>query len=210
MPSAPSSHPPSPPPAVDSAAEFDAQESEPDPVDLADARAARNGDRTAFARLHERYAPMVHGIALSRVPLADAADLTQEVFVHAIDRLHLLRDLRAFGPWLATIARNLAVAYHRRGRLRLHKDLPAEVVEQRARVAHDDHERASEILKVVRSLPETYAETLVLRLVEGLTGPQIAACTGMTHGSVRVNLNRGMALLRARMQEMNMSMEDAP
>ena len=38
-----------------------------------------------------------------------------------------------------------------------------------------------------------------MRLVEGMTGPEIAARTGMTPGSVRVNLHRGMALLRGRL-----------
>jgi RNA polymerase sigma-70 factor (ECF subfamily) len=37
---------------------------------------------------------------------------------------------------------------------------------------------------------------LILRLVEGMTGPEIAARIGMTHGSVRVNLHRGMQQLR--------------
>ena len=49
------------------------------------------------------------------------------------------------------------------------------------------------------SLSETYRETLILRLVEGMTGPEIAARTGMTHGSVRVNLHRGMEQLRAKL-----------
>ena len=53
------------------------------------------------------------------------------------------------------------------------------------------------ILDAIRSLPDAYRETLILRLVEGLTGPEIAARTGMTHGSVRVNLHRGMEQLRA-------------
>jgi DNA-directed RNA polymerase specialized sigma subunit, sigma24 homolog len=46
------------------------------------------------------------------------------------------------------------------------------------------------------TLPDTYRETLILRLVEGMTGPEIAARTGLTHGSVRVNLHRGMQQLR--------------
>ena len=41
-----------------------------------------------------------------------------------------------------------------------------------------------------------HAVPLGLRLVEGLSGPEIAARTGLTHGSVRVNLHRGMSLLR--------------
>jgi Sigma-70 region 2 len=42
---------------------------------------ARGGDRGAFERLYERYAAMVHGILLSRVPRMDVEDLVQDVFV---------------------------------------------------------------------------------------------------------------------------------
>ena len=55
------------------------------------------------------------------------------------------------------------------------------------------------MLKTIRSLPDAYRETLVLRLVEGLTGPEIADRTGLTPASVRVNLHRGMKLLRDRL-----------
>ena len=58
---------------------------------------ARSGDRSAFGRLYERFAPMVHGILLARVRPADADDLTQEVFLSAMQRLKDLRDTRAFG-----------------------------------------------------------------------------------------------------------------
>ena len=52
------------------------------------------------------------------------------------------------------------------------------------------------ILDRIRSLPAAYRETLILRLVEGLTGPEIARQTGLTPESVRVNLCRGMKMLR--------------
>ena len=39
----------------------------------------------------------------------------------------------------------------------------------------------------------------MMRLVEGLSGPEIAQRTGLTSGSVRVNLHRGMARLRAKL-----------
>ena len=56
-----------------------------------------------------------------------------------------------------------------------------------------DAERA---LHALRALPDVYRTPLMLRLVHGLTGPEIADRLGMTHGSVRVNLHRGMTLLR--------------
>jgi RNA polymerase sigma-70 factor, ECF subfamily len=61
------------------------------------------------------------------------------------------------------------------------------------------------ILTCIRSLPEAYSETLILRLVEGMTGPEIASRTGMTPGSVRVNLHRGMQQLREKLSETSRS-----
>jgi RNA polymerase sigma-70 factor (ECF subfamily) len=57
----------------------------------------------------------------------------------------------------------------------------------------------AEVLAALRALPEAYQETLILRLVEGMSGPEIAEQTGLSPGSVRVNLHRGMKLLRERL-----------
>jgi RNA polymerase sigma-70 factor, ECF subfamily len=156
--------------------------------------AAREGDRAAFAELYRTHVRMVHGLLLARVPRADVDDLVQEVFLTAMRRLGSLRDPAAFPGWLATIARNHGTDHLRRGgtdTVELREDLPAR---------GDDGQAAAAVLDVVRSLPDTYRETLVLRLVEGMTGPEIAARTGLTEGSVRVNLHRGMKLLRARLE----------
>ena len=122
----------------------------------------------------------------------DAEDLVQDVFLHAMGRLDTLRDPQAFGAWLAAIARNRA-ADHARRVLQL-TDLPEDL-----EAAQDNHAEAMVTLDVIRTLPEAYRETLVLRLVEGMTGPEIAAATGLTPGSVRVNLHRGMQQLRERL-----------
>jgi len=154
---------------------------------------ARRGERAAFGRLHARFAPLVHGVLLARVPPGEADDLVQEVFVRAWTRLGDLRDGAAFGPWVARIARNRAVDFHRRRR-----PAAAPLATEPARAAPPRAE-AREALEAIRGLPEAYREPLVLRLVEGWTGPEIAARTGLTPGSVRVNLHRGLQLLRERL-----------
>jgi RNA polymerase sigma-70 factor (ECF subfamily) len=153
--------------------------------------AALGGDRASFGRLHELYLPLVHGILLARVPHREVGDLLQDVFLVALRSLPTLADAAAFGPWIATIARNRAVDYHRRKRptAELPEDLPGPA-------PAPETGAAAEVLAAIRSLPDAYRETLVLRLVEGLTGPEIAARTGLTPGSVRVNLHRGMERLR--------------
>ena len=153
---------------------------------------ARAGDRAAFGSLYSRYAPMVHGILLARVPRGEVEDLVQEVFITALQGLTRLRDASAFGGWLAAIARNRAADRHRRWRRT--EELP----EQVAGRSHPEGD-AMTILAAIKTLPEAYRETLVLRLVEGMTGPEIAERTGLSPGSVRVNLHRGMAHLRAKL-----------
>jgi RNA polymerase sigma-70 factor (ECF subfamily) len=162
--------------------------------------AAREGDRTAFGRLYDRYARMVHGILLTRVPLSEVDDLVQDVFLHVLPRLGGLRDTSRFGAWLATITRNRANDYHRQAvdEVELPEDLPSDPGKDKTPGGCDDAEARS-LLAAIRGLPETYREILLLRLVEGMTGPEIAARTGLKHGSVRVNLHRGMQKLREKL-----------
>jgi len=164
--------------------------------------AARAGDRGAFGLLYGRYARMVHGILLCRVPPREVDDLVQEVFLTAMKKLSSLREDAKFGGWLATITRNRATDYFRK--TGPENSVTEEVEEEHAETAATDHgaeQEAAMILAVVRGLPEAYREPLILRLVEGMTGPEIAERTGLTHGSVRVNLFRGMQLLREKLAE---------
>jgi RNA polymerase sigma factor, sigma-70 family len=157
--------------------------------------AVRRGDREAFGQLYDMYAPMVHGILLARVPYREVDDLVQDVFLVALRRLDTLRESAAFGGWLAMITRNRAIDFHRRSRET--EELPEDLPQQSH--AEREAEEANRSLEAIRSLPEAYRETLVLRLVEGMTGPEIAARTNLTPASVRVNLHRGMKMLREKL-----------
>ena len=155
-------------------------------------KAVLAGDRDSFGRLYDLYAPMVHGILLTRIPRSEVDDLVQDIFLHAFRKLHTLRDFAAFGPWIAMIARNRAMDFYRRTKVTV------EITED-LRSPDIGTSKANEILELIRSLPEAYRETLVLRLVEGMTGPEIAERTGLTPASVRVNLHRGMKQLKEKL-----------
>ena len=154
--------------------------------------AARGGDSRAFGELYRRFFRMVHAVLFSRVPAGDVDDLAQDVFLQAWRELHALRDPLAFGGWLRQIALHQSADHLRRGH-------PTEELDAKIARAPND-EQAWFLLAELRRLPEAYQETLVLRFVEGLTGPEIAGLTGLTPGSVRVNLHRGVELLRARLK----------
>jgi RNA polymerase sigma-70 factor (ECF subfamily) len=158
--------------------------------------AARGGDRAAFGELYLRYARMVHGILLARVPRTDVDDLVQDVFLHAMRQIATLRDAASFGGWLAAIARNRGTDHLRQTRATEPlADEPDGSADAAAGL------EAQLVLRALRTLPEAYRETLALRLIEGMTGPEIAAATGLTPASVRVNLHRGMKQLRERLEQ---------
>ena len=153
--------------------------------------AARSGDRAAFAELYRRFHRAIHGVVLARVALGDAADLVQDVFAIALERLPELAEPAAFASWILAIARHHAIDHVRLTR-------PSdELVDVPAPIA-----RSAELAQVVtalRELPEAYRETMIMRLVEGMTGAEIAEQTGLSAVNVRVTLHRGMKLLRERL-----------
>jgi RNA polymerase sigma-70 factor (ECF subfamily) len=156
---------------------------------------ARHGDRAAFASLHDHFCGMVHGILVARVSTHEAKDLTQDVFLIAMQKLPTLEQDLAFGGWLAQIARTHAARHHRDHPV--HDELPEEIGQAAGDVSAAPDVR--KVLEALREMPEAYAETLAMRLIDGLSGPEISERTGLTPGSVRVNLHRGMGLLRKKL-----------
>ena len=126
---------------------------------------------------------MEHVLELSDLPVTTPpADAGREALAATIRAV-------AFGGWIATIARNRATDYLRQSREQV--ELPDEMP------GGDPIEAETiAVLDIVRKLPEAYRETLLMRLVEGMSGSEIAERSGLTPASVRVNLHRGMKMLR--------------
>jgi RNA polymerase sigma-70 factor, ECF subfamily len=111
-------------------------------------------------------------------------------------RLAQLDDAQVFASWLGTIARHRAVDFYRKAH-------PTEQLDERMpdsrTMTSSDLAEVNTVLAAIRALPEAYQETLLMRLCEGMSGPEIAELTGLEPGSVRINLHRGMKLLRERL-----------
>lgn len=157
-------------------------------------RAAQAGDREAYGELYRRFARTVHAVLLARLPPAQVDDLVQDVFLHAMTRLRELREPAAFAGWICTLARRRAADAYRRAAPE------APLTDTRAGGSSPEiAAEAAAVIAAIRNLPEAYRETLTLRLVAGMSGPEIAATTGLTPDSVRVNLHRGFQILRSRL-----------
>ncbi|HET9832649.1 MAG TPA: sigma-70 family RNA polymerase sigma factor [Vicinamibacterales bacterium] len=159
-------------------------------------RAAQRGNRSAFGKLYQRYTGLVHSIALSSLPIDEITDTVQETFLRALRRLKTLKKPDAFGAWISTITRNV-VRDVQRQRWALAPQNEEDALQQ----ATQEHELdANAARHAIQSLPKAYRETVAMRVIDGMSGPEIADRTGLSAGSVRVNLHRGMKLLRERLE----------
>ena len=158
--------------------------------------AARDGDRDAFTVLYDHHVRFVHTLLLAYAAPDEVPDLVQEVFFAAWKQLPALRDASAFPGWLGAIARN-AGRMHLRTR-REHVPLSNEL--HSSDVSADALLDAKQALDLIGTLPENLREPLLLRLIDGMHGEEIALRLQMSHAAVRVNLHRGMKRLRELME----------
>jgi RNA polymerase sigma-70 factor (ECF subfamily) len=176
--------------------------------EIALVRKARDGDRPAFEELVRRTSRLVFArLYLETGDRQRSEDLLQETLLTAYCRLRWLEEPKNFRSWLLTIAQNLAVdaARHDLRKKRstgraggvnppVLANLPSQTPgpEQEA----EREETRAAVLAVLRSLPEEYRLPLTLRYIGGADYDSICMQLGLTNGSLRGLLHRGMKLLR--------------
>ena len=161
---------------------------------------ARAGDAWAFGRLFDHYHLQVYRYVVSRVRSpSDAEDLTQLVFVKALEALPRYESRGIpFGGWLFRLARN-AVIDHVRTRHE-HADLAASVDQAGRDAGPDELAVHRQDIEAVRSalsaLTEDQRDAIALRFFAGLSAREAAEAMGKQEGTVRGLQFRAIAALR--------------
>jgi RNA polymerase sigma-70 factor (ECF subfamily) len=135
-------------------------------------RAAQAGDRAAFGQLAVRYERSVQALALRTLgDHAEAQELAQEVFVQALRKLDQLRVPEAFGGWLRSITRRMAInrAVRRGPAVAVEPEtLEATCIEERTPLADAlDREQRTQVRAGLRRLRSLDRRTLVAFYVKG-------------------------------------------
>jgi RNA polymerase sigma-70 factor (sigma-E family) len=134
---------------------------------------------------------------------AAAEDLVQEAFVRLYRSAHRIREPHRAAPYLRSIVLNLARDHNRRGLMSLRHyeaitpEASPDAPEDRVLV---DAEQAR-IIEALRSLSPRQRDCLVLRFYLELSGPEIAETLQISVDSVKTHMRRGMAALRAVLEE---------
>jgi RNA polymerase sigma-70 factor (ECF subfamily) len=161
---------------------------------------AQQGDLQAFGSIFDAYHVSVYRFVASRVGSpSDAEDLTQLVFVKALEALPRFTARGVpFGGWLFRLARNTVVD-HVRTR---HEHLELEAAEQRATedaepdviaLVRDDLEA---VARALETLTEDQREVIALRFFAGLSAKEAAEAMGRQEGTIRGLQFRAIAALR--------------
>lgn len=167
-------------------------------------RAVARGDELAFARVYDRYSPILLGLMLRILrSRAEAEDVLQEVFLQVWQRAHSFDPARgrAF-TWLVTLARSRAidrlrsVGSRERAAQRSAEDAPpeSEPVEW-ADAAAVRAERAEAVQAALAELPEEQRQVLVLAYLEGMSQSEIAAAKNQPLGTVKTRTRSALRKL---------------
>ena len=170
---------------------------------------ARRGDREAFTQLIVQYQVPLYNMALRMVGGPDdAADIAQESFLRAWEKIRTLRDA-PFKSWLFQIAANLCYDHFRRGRrygVMPEEDQTGNVVGLGI-TTPDPQERAeaSERNKLVRESIEALEHdmriAIILRDVNGMAYDEIAGVLRVPLGTVKSRIARARAQVQERLQQ---------
>ncbi len=164
---------------------------------------ARDGDAWAFGLLFDHYHLPVYRYIASRVHRpSDAEDLTQLVFVKALEALPRYQSRGIpFGGWLFRLARNTVIDHVRTRHD--HVDLDS-AVGQAGREAGPDEVAVArleldEVAEALEALTDEQRETIALRFFAGLSAREAAEVMGKQEGTIRGLQFRAIAALRRKL-----------
>ncbi len=162
-------------------------------------RSAQEGDKEAYGQLVLRYQKRLFRFVYMLAGRLDAAeDIVQEAFVKAYMALNDFEVNRPFYPWLATIARNLALNSIRREV----REKPIEDSETADLVMNApdltfspldsliEKENERRFLHAVMSLPIQFRSVFILRTIEDMNYDEIAKYLNISVGTVDSRLHR--------------------
>ena len=157
---------------------------------------AQKGDAAAFEQLVTAYERKVYALALrSTGSEADAADLTQEVFLRAWRSLNSFRGDSTVSTWLYRITMNICIDFSRKKSLQLvpladeegnELPLPDRRTTNSPEAALENQELSRELNTALKQLTPEHRQAILLRDVSGLTYQEIGRMLALEEGTVKI------------------------
>lgn len=153
-----------------------------------------------YAVIVERYQTQLYRTAYYYTQnVEDARDLTQEIFIKAYNNLEKFKHGSAFSTWLYRLAVNHCIDWKRKKKPDYEESISLDKLANKQAGPEElllHQEMASEIHKLVRSLPERYRTIFILYYFEGLNPQQIAEILSISKRTVETRLYRGRKIMK--------------
>ncbi len=168
---------------------------------------AQEGDREAFGRLVAEFESSIIATVMKRLKnRTESLDVTQEVFLRAMRKLHQLREPERFVGWLHRIAVRLSINKLVRKRLELSDDADSTTRKEsgdRRPIEHlISHERADQLRDGMKRLKKLDRETLTAFYFEGQSLAQMAEQFDSPIGTIKRRLHTARNRLRDELSEL--------
>jgi RNA polymerase sigma-70 factor (ECF subfamily) len=177
----------------------DSVQSFTDLPDLLLVERTRGRDTRAFETLMRRYNRRLYRIARSILSNDDMAEeAVRAAFIRAFANLDRYEPAGKFGAWLARLAFNEALTLRRHSPVAspLLGAAPLAVDAAPTAEGADTTSSRQQLEDAIDALPEVFRTVLVLRIVEDLSGVEVAVCLGLNETTVRTRLYRAQQRLQ--------------
>ena len=159
------------------------------------------GDKSAYEKLYDRYAPLVRAVCYDYTGnLADAQDLAQDVFMRAYEKLDQLRKRDSFGKWLVGIARHRCQEWRRR-KFRSQNNNAGLNDVQAATPEKPDDSRIELLRKMITTLPEKERLALHTFYLQDNSADDVRRLMGLSRSGFYLVLERARKRLEKLMLE---------
>ena len=180
------------------------------PLDVDLVKRTQNGDIRAFEKLFLSYQKRVYNLAFRMSGNeADAADLTQETFIHAYQSIAKIKNAEAFSTWLFRIAANLCKNHRKAAKLNCDSlenlfdengEVAIEAMAENPEIAVERDERDSLIQEALNALSDEHRAVVVLHHLEGMPLAEITKLLNCRVGTVKSRLARAREELKRKLR----------
>jgi RNA polymerase sigma-70 factor (ECF subfamily) len=159
--------------------------------------AVQNGDLGCFGEIYDQFVEQIFRFVYFKTgERAAAQDLTQNVFLKAMEKIDQLKGNGSFASWLYAIARNVIADYYRGRNKTVSLRLVGEIADSGNGHSFESKETLEETLKALGTLNEDEQEVILLHCVEEYSFEEIAKITKKSPGALRILKHRALGKLK--------------
>ena len=174
-----------------------------DPTDELLIQHFKDGRRDAFDTLYYRHLPKVYKRVRYVVPQNDVEDVTQEIFIAALNSLPSFRGDAKFSTWLRTLTNHKVAEFYRKRTRK--QEPPLSPLSDASSHTEGSTSKVMEeriyLQRALQDLPDNYKEIILLRFAEDMQFNEIAEMTDQNLEATKSLFRRAIAALRTHLEK---------